>query len=366
MMIDSRRILGGLGVLSLVLLRLAIGWHFFVEGGKKIEYDRHNGGFHLVFSADKEFLDLAKGPLAPLYLSHSKSEHDWRTLLARPRENVPLTPEQNEAQAKWAKEFAQKRADAKKNNQPAPIEFPPNSAAHDWATKIAEDWRAGVDKFKSIAGLTEAQKQAADTALEHRLEELAEYVGDEEAAIVEYRHDLWRLSKWRESPEAGDVPFMKQRITTKNGETNSKLAGWKQQIHAFEDELQKDLVAILSPEQQAQPTTLAAATDSMADTNQHNLDFINRTATIVVIGVGLLLIFGFLTRIAAIVGALFLFGVVASQPFWIAGTAPTMNQFVEMMALLVLAATGAGRWAGMDGCLGALFGRRRVVEVVEA
>ena len=40
---DSRRQLGGFAVLALVLLRLAIGWHFFSEGLEKIEYDSATG-----------------------------------------------------------------------------------------------------------------------------------------------------------------------------------------------------------------------------------------------------------------------------------------------------------------------------------
>ena len=52
---------------ALVLMRLVIGWHFFGEGTKKVEYDRQDERFRMVFSADKDLLDQAKGPLAPLY-----------------------------------------------------------------------------------------------------------------------------------------------------------------------------------------------------------------------------------------------------------------------------------------------------------
>jgi uncharacterized membrane protein YphA (DoxX/SURF4 family) len=365
MIIDSRRIFGGFAIFTLVLLRLVIGWHFFGEGTKKLEYDRHTGRFHMVFSAEKEFLDLAKGPLAPLYLEHTPSEHEWRTALALPRENTPATPEQVAEQTKWAHEYAQRRAEAAKNGQPAPVEFAAGTASHDWVAKIADDWRAAVGKFKAISGLTEDQKQRADKALNARLSELADFIAGEEEEIASYRHELWRLDQWRKSPEENGVPFYAQRIGAKNSETNAKAAGWREQIRTFDDELNHDLTGILTPEQRAQPATLAAVEGATVDKNQHNLDTVNLVATVVTIGVGVCLIFGFLTRLAAIVGALFLFGVIASQPFWISGTAPTMNQCVELAALLVLAGTGAGRWAGMDGCLAALFGRRRVVTVIE-
>jgi hypothetical protein len=50
--------------------------------------------------------------------------------------------------------------------------------------------------------------------------------------------------------------------------------------------------------------------------------------------------------------------VIASQPPWVTGAAPTYYQIVEFAGLLVLAGTGAGRWAGLDYFGYLLFGRR--------
>ncbi len=285
--------------------------------------------------------------------------------LASPRENVPPTSEQAAEQAKWAHDYAQRRAEAKKKGDPEPVEFAPRTATHDWAAKIADDWRAAVDKFKKIPGITDAQKKQAEKALETRLDELSDYVASIEEDVAEYRHDLWRLAKWRESPEADGVPFYGERIAAKKSETTSKAPSWIDQVQTFDQDLASDLDAILTPEQRAKPATTAAVDTAVADENQHKLDFINVVVTVVTIGVGACLIFGFLTRIAAVVGALFLFGVIASQPFWISAAAPTINQCVELAGMLVLAGTGAGRWAGIDGCLAALLGRRRTVTVTE-
>jgi uncharacterized membrane protein YphA (DoxX/SURF4 family) len=364
MIIERRRILGGFAIFALVLMRLVIGWHFFGEGTKKVEYDRHEGRFHMVFSAD-DFLVQAKGPLAPMYLAHTPSEHEWRTLLASPRENAPDTKTDLEEKTKWAREYSQRRAEAKKNETPVPVEFTPKTASYDWAAKIAEDWRTATNRVTAIASMTDAQKQQAEKALSARLDEFADYIRGEEQDIAEYRHELWRLANWRESPEGTGLPFLGQRITTKTGETGAKATGWRTDVRNFEDLLDSDLSAILTPEQRQQPATAAAMDNALADANESKLTFINSVATIVTIGVGICLILGFFTRLAAILGALFLFGVIASQPFWITGTAPTINQCVELSALLVLAGTGAGRWAGMDGCLAALFGRRRTLVVQE-
>ena len=364
MILDTRRILGGFAIFAIVLLRLVVGWHFFGEGAKKIEWDSSAKRFHMDFSAD-DFLVQAKGPLAPLYLEHTPSDHEWRTLLVSPRQNEPQSAERIAERTGWARDYLKRQNEAEKKGELAPVEFSPFSAVHDWATKIADDWRAGVEKFKAITGLTDEQKKAADKALNNRLVELSDYVVTEEPNFTEYRHELWRLSNWRDAPETGEVPFHDARITTKAGETSAKAKEWLAQIRTMDGQLNSDLQGILTTEQRGEPATVAAAEDALADANQHKANFISMVATIVTIGVGICLIFGFLTRFAAIIGALFLLGVILSQPFWVPGTIPTMNQCVEFASLLVLAGTGAGRWAGMDGCLAALFGRRRFVTVIE-
>ena len=79
--------------------------------------------------------------------------------------------------------------------------------------------------------------------------------------------------------------------------------------------------------------------------------------TYVILGIGLLLLVGLFTRLACVAGAAFLLSVVMMQPFWVSETAPTFNQYVEMFALLTLATTRVGRWAGLDFFLAQLFDR---------
>lgn len=64
--------------------------------------------------------------------------------------------------------------------------------------------------------------------------------------------------------------------------------------------------------------------------------------------IGLLLLFGLFTRPAAVAAAVFLGSVVLTQWPLAEGALPVYNQFVEMIALLVVAAIGAGRFAGLD------------------
>ena len=74
--------------------------------------------------------------------------------------------------------------------------------------------------------------------------------------------------------------------------------------------------------------------------------------------IGLCLMLGLFTRSASLGGAAFLFSVVLSQPSWptiyppppvVAGHALIIDKnFVEMVALLLMATTVVGRWGGLD------------------
>jgi uncharacterized membrane protein YphA (DoxX/SURF4 family) len=192
---------------------------------------------------------------------------------------------------------------------------------------------------------------------------LSEYLDGEEEDITAYRHELYRLQNWRESPEARGVPFYQSRIATKNTETTGQVKAWLAQVAAMDAGYYADIDHILTPEQRAKESTADAIQAATTDATRMRLDKLNIVVTAITIGVGACLLLGFFTRLAALVGAIFLLGVICSQPFWIAESAPTINQCIECAGLLVLAGTGAGRWFGLDYLTYAMFHRSRVVTV---
>jgi uncharacterized membrane protein YphA (DoxX/SURF4 family) len=355
---DSRRYLSTFAVFSLVLLRLVIGWHFFGEGSKKLEYDRHDGTLRLAPSFSAEgFLTQAKGPLAKLFHSQAPDDHGFRELLAVPRQNVVPTADQAAEQARWRADYDRRRAEAAKAGGEVPIEFPPSAPYHAWAARIADDWRAIRDDVKAVSGLTDAQKKQADEAFTTGLQQVADYLAGEAEAITEYQHELWRLQTWRSRPEAGDVPFYDERIANKAAQTGGKPPAWLNQVGELEAGFLDDLRGILTTEQRGMELTTAAFEDALSDSRHDRLRIVDVSVTVLTVGVGICLLLGFCTRLAAIVGALFLLTVVASQPAWLPDAAPTISQWIELPALLVLAGTGAGRWAGLDYFIYALFHR---------
>jgi len=96
-------------------------------------------------------------------------------------------------------------------------------------------------------------------------------------------------------------------------------------------------------------------------------DLLNLAVTFALTAIGLCLMIGLCTRLAALGGAAFMVMVVLTQFPWptvsppappVVGHALLVNKdFVEMVALLVVAATAVGRWGGLDFFLYHWFGR---------
>jgi uncharacterized membrane protein YphA (DoxX/SURF4 family) len=148
----------------------------------------------------------------------------------------------------------------------------------------------------------------------------------------------------------------------KGTETTGQPRAWINQVRDLEAQFVEDLREILSTEQRASDETYSSWESAVTSDNAKRLHVVSVGATILTIGVGVCLLLGFLTRIASVAGALFLLGVILSQPPWLPDAAPTMYHVIEFAALLALAGTGAGRWAGLDYFTYALFHRNRDVE----
>jgi uncharacterized membrane protein YphA (DoxX/SURF4 family) len=358
MIFDHRRYLSTYAVLSLVLLRVAIGWHFFREGSEKVVYDRHDGELRLTSSAEG-FLTSAKGPLAKWYRAFAPDDHGWRELLAAPRRNVPVSEEEVTEQARWVADEERRYAEATKTGELPAVVFPPWAPYRDWAERIRDDWRRVADEVKAVPALSDEQDIQVDKALNARLQQLSKYLATQSELIAEYRHELWRLDNWRDSPEGRKVPFVEERIAVKTADTAKSPTPWISQVRAFESDYHNDLNSLLTAEQRELALPAVAVDDALSDPGQKRLDTINVAVTVLTIGVGVCLLLGFFTRLASLAGALFLIGVILSQPPWLYDAAPTMPQVIEFAGLLVLAGTGAGRWAGLDFFTYALFSRFR-------
>lgn len=313
-------------VVTLVALRLCVGWHFYKEGVKH----QQDPSF-----SSAGFLAGAVGPASDFYHELAGADlHRWDELMAQPLSDEPEAAE----------------AEADKKDEKEESDVPADAPYAAWAEQTIADWDARLHTYLDNFQLKEEQREAAAEAFEARKEQLLEYLDAERDDIADYRHEITRLDAMKTSAIASEVPFQQERIAAKRREVAQMAAPWKAEVRSIEDGLATDLHRALAlDESQQREARSLFQEDRLAD--------IDKAATYLTLGVGACLLLGFFTRLASLAGAAFLLAVISTQPPWVAGAAPVYYQAVELVALLVLAAVGAGRWGGLDFFTYSLFRR---------
>ncbi len=301
--------------LALVLLRVALGWHFLVEGLAKIDSYREGTK---PFSA-AGFVSNASGPLRPLF----------RAQLDDP--------------------------DGLKRLEPA--------------TASAE-WQETIDDLDRRYGLTETQKMSAQAKIRQLEIEKDRYFSDPDtqAKITKYRADLERTDE----DEQNKLAYERERAKTRRRDlqaTRDELIGpvdsWDQ---ALRDQVTKELTAD-QIEQGKQTGRLGHALGlPFALTWPSHRE--QQMSLVVMIGltlIGGLLLIGLFSRMSALGAAVFLALVYLINPppplgagnpadpghYWYVN-----KELVECCAALVLATIPTGRWLGLDALIRGLITRR--------
>jgi uncharacterized membrane protein YphA (DoxX/SURF4 family) len=289
----------------LVLLRLNIGWHFFSEGV-------HHCADPLWTS--EPVLRAAKGPLAPWYQAYLPDFHGFREWLH------------------------------------GEVDGTESQAVQGWIEEIEGDWKRNQEQFAAHYGLDDKQqKRAAEVARKYQ-GQLRSWAGERRDELANHVHQ-WRRTAVADEAPAADVPFQQDRVVQSQRSLAAEADGWLAELRSMEQEFDGALLALLNDQQRTQSPVARRAT---------SIDLVDATMKYVVLTIGVLLLVGLFTRLACVAGAAFLFSVVMMQPFWISETAPTFNQYVEMFALLTLATTQVGRWAGLDYFVHNLIARNLV------
>lgn len=275
------------------------------------------------------FLSQAKGPLAEFYHGLAGEDHDWRVLLASPREDDP---------------------EASPPPEPAADADLPESAPYrDWADRVLRDWQAVSRQAIATFRLDEDQRQKAGDVYERRAAQLKIYLWERWSDVAEYRHELWRADRLENDPSTGDLPFHDNRLAQMRSETDARVRAWLAAVEGFEREYLRDLDRILTDQQREQGDVYG-----LQPAQLKTLDTVVAYWTL---GVGACLLLGFFTRLAALAGGVFLLGVIGAQPPWVAGAEPVYYQVVEAAATFTLATMPVGRWAGLDFFIHALWSR---------
>lgn len=282
-------------VISLVALRLVVGWHFFKEGAKKFT-DRS-------FTADP-FLRQSVGPMADLY----------QGMIADP--------------------YGFERLDKEKTAK----------AWNDYREKVLATYAADEATIDEAVKRTEAYVKQFEGYLDSIDEDLEKF---------HIKFEQWQATK--KSPMRY-VPHQQDLIQKQGLELLGMVSPWLRTVERMREEYRIELLELVLKEdigavrfddvETSEPSKIAEGVLPIADPS--DMPLINAMVKWTVILVGVFLLLGLFTRLWAIVGAGFLVSVISSQwPGW-PGATPTYYQFVELFALLVLCTTSAGRYAGLD------------------
>jgi len=340
---------------ALLLLRLCIGCHFFSEGTKKLSYDEGQQKWSLDFSAEG-FFRGATGPLAGLYKSQLPGFYDWENLLAVPKQSGPLSAEEISKRQDWMSDYnrrrkiAVKEAVAVKEKAVVPIKFPEFAPYKTWGDKIVDGLRAKLKTFNDLSGVSDEQDAQAAELFVARHQQLADFLAEQAQEIEDYQHELWRQQQMEAVAGADEVPFLKDRLAAKRSETAGLGNRLVSEVRSIERGFNNDLRSLLTAEQRDDSSLSSKVESSLSNSKERRLHWMNLAVTCLVIGVGVCMLLGVFTRLAAVGGILFLLSVMVTQLPWVPGARADFfyYQLVECAALLALLVSSPWRLPGLD------------------
>jgi uncharacterized membrane protein YphA (DoxX/SURF4 family) len=275
----------------IVGLRLACGWHFFQEGAVKLV----KGDFK-----SEGFMRVAKGPLTPLFRAMIW-DGDGRARLDR--------------------------------------------------EATLDAWSQYRQQVIDHYGFDDKQSAEAAKRLKFRESQLDDLFDYEAVEIDKYLRGLDRVAAYRQDPMRTGVTSLAGQIDSIEGDLWKKSRPWLKQIDAMWAGLERDLNEIATDEQARRGQLALSLPARMPPFDTVFIDQVIPTFDLIV---GILLILGLFTRLTSLAGAGFLAMIIATQWPGAPGAIPAHYQIIEMAGLLVLAAVGAGRFAGLDFLLNAL------------
>lgn len=354
----------------LILLRLAIGWHFLVEGYYKIQSQQIGETvYNRPFSSAGYFRE-ATGPLGSLVRRYA-GDLD-RDALAR------LT--------------VQPIPDGKD-----PATYPPQDRV---PQALEKEWTDYLHAFSSYYDLDDKQRQQAEAVLKQAEAKLVEWLTYQPPpAVVDQEKDPRYADYTSEQTHTYPSGEVKRRMTMSErlAEYRGKLADLKSAARAnwafFKDieaarirQTKGDLARIRSgllADLDKQTETYRTSLEKVLTTEQRErgpvvvehkktlIDRIDDVTPYALTAMGLCMVVGLFSRLASLGAAIFLLMTYLAVPAFpwlptppqIEGNYFFVNKnFVEMLAAFVLVTVPTGRWFGIDAifsAIGSLFRRKQ-------
>jgi uncharacterized membrane protein YphA (DoxX/SURF4 family) len=333
----------------LVLLRLAIGWHFFFEGWEKVRSVRLGKTETNRPWSSEGYLRESTGPVSRYFRGQAGPDPDEEALSLLVV--APLAPGQDAAKT------------------PLYQRMPAAMSAR---------WHSYFDRFVQHYALSDQQIRLAEKKFQQRQDETVRWLLSGVKTIkrtypsgtvamdlttpqrVEYyRAKLLHLQEMTEKtmPALGRDVFKQKLAVTKAEVTRLRrdlLGDLDEQTTEMKKALTED---VLNADQKARgPVDVPPAA--------RPLEWIDLITSYGLTAVGACLLLGLFTRSACVAGACFLLMFYLSMPPlpWLPENPKVEGHYlyvnknlIEMLALLTLATTASGRWVGLDGLVRLLF-----------
>jgi uncharacterized membrane protein YphA (DoxX/SURF4 family) len=214
--------------------------------------------------------------------------------------------------------------------------------------KTINVWSHYRERTVKRYGLDAKQAEATQRRREDQLNWHLKTAADD---IDEYRKGLKRRDDYRTQQKRQQVASLRGQLETIGGELTYKRQELLGPINKIWEGYEADLNALVEAKLERNVAlTLPKVGRRFMDSI--TIDVIIRYFDV---AVGVCLICGLFTRLASLAGAGFLFSICLSQWPWAPGAMPVWYQLIEMLGMLVLAAIGAGSYAGFDYFLGPLW-----------
>ncbi len=346
---------------ALMALRLVIGFHFFNEGTKKLD-DK-------AWTAER-FLSGAKGPLAPLF-HQMVDDASGEQRLCMVKEKIEPISDSEEAIEVWKvdpqitfliwQDFFDQAVGTYGFSDPDKIKKLQDERAS--LAEAIQTARKAKDKTVDTAALElqraeleqeiisiRSQFPAAEAVLKEHKEALSDWLAAYETELVAHFNTRDRLDGFDRDGDnrnrvAIEVESLRDQVTTIGSDRTKLEYGWYAEVESIWDSYETKMNE-LALETQKENGVLAL--HRPFDQEQSKLKIINKVIPWFDTIVGALLILGLFTRFASLFAIIFLASVVLTQPPWVPGALDVSYQIVELFALVVIFATCAGRYGGLD------------------
>ena len=346
-----------LAFVALLILRLTVGYHFFKEGTSKLK--QYKG-----FDASG-FLSSAKGPFADqfhamvddfdgkqrLSVTVDDSQTGIGSVVFDTQPTEDLWQEFRD-RADGAYRFGDTELVEKLQAKRATLAIEIKTFREKGDTKRARELELERSEAETDIIQIRNQPKRSEEILVDSIESYKDWLTDNKGEIVAYYGTRWREDGFSQDGQHSSdaalwVDSLRYQVDTIKGDRKKKAYAWFSEAESLWDAYESQINSLATKDQVKR---VGGTLEIFRNYSQpySPLKLINIIIPWFDTIVGALLILGLFTRLASGAAALFLVSVILTQPPWIPGTAPTYFYAIELAALLLLFATYAGRFGGLD------------------